>query len=610
MNGNRYADLLRVVAIGAVVYGHWMLTDVTYQHGQLSGLDALNYVSWGRWDTLALQVMPVFFLVGGYVNAQSWAAHHARGEAWTRWVRDRAMRLLWPTTVFVAVAVLAVAAASLAGVGAAELVEGGWLVALQLWFLPVYLLLIVLTPVMLAAHRRWGLAVPAVMAVAAGAVEAAVLGPHWHFVGYANYLLVWGSMHQWGFAWQDGTLTRRRWRPLALAVGGTLALAGLLTWGPFPVDMIGAGGETVTNTGPPSIALLAFAAAQAGLVLAAEPAVSRWLARPRRWRRTQRLNASVMTVYLWHMAPALVIAVAFYPTGIMPQPAIGSAEWWLTRLAWLALLTLVLVPLVIVITWAERPMLRLPAGLGPSGWWSPAVLVAGTAAAMAGLARLAIAGFAPGGHLPALVLAAYAAGLIGMLLTGRAPPEQSPALASTSAAVIRSMTRRCGRAAHHRLRGFPLGRRSTPVLPVVSRPRRRTSRTVKSLSRTSCLRALHGEAAGVLAGRALKSLCVRLPRDAGRVRARITRVGGKFRDGQAGLPGVAGAKPLPLLRVAGTGAVPGSGVLAVRLLRMLVSGEVRRACMRPRPPRMNMTAAAMNAAIAAIPAIVPMVPKA
>ncbi len=112
MDRNRYADLLRVIAIGAVVYGHWTLTDVTYRHGQLSGLDALDYISWGRWVTLALQVMPVFFLVGGYVNALSWAAHHARGESWTRWAVGRAMRLLWPTTVFVVTAVLAVTAAS------------------------------------------------------------------------------------------------------------------------------------------------------------------------------------------------------------------------------------------------------------------------------------------------------------------------------------------------------------------------------------------------------------------------------------------------------------------------------------------------------------------
>jgi len=425
MDRNRYVDLLRVVAIGAVVYGHWILTDVTYRDGQLSGLDALNYISWGRWLTLALQVMPVFFLIGGYVNARSWTQHHADGANWTRWVGDRAMRLLWPTTVFVVVAALAVTAARLAGVDPAELGEGGWLVAFALWFLPVYLLLILLTPALLAAHRRWGLAVPAVMAVAAAAVQAAVLGPHWPVIGFGNYLLVWGSIHQWGFAWQDGTLTRSRWRPLALAAGGTLALAGLLAWGPFPVDMIGAAGETVINTAPPSVALLAFAAAQAGLVLAAGPAVSRWLARPRRWRHVQRLNSSVMSVYLWHMVPVIVVAAAFYPTGIMPQPTVGSGAWWLTRLAWFGLLTVVLVPLAAAMTWVERLVFRLPAGFGPSGWWSPVLLVAGTAAAMAGLARLAIAGFAPDGHLPALVLAAYAAGLIGTLLSGRRPPRRA-----------------------------------------------------------------------------------------------------------------------------------------------------------------------------------------
>ena len=129
MERNRYADLLRVVAIGGVVYGHWLLISVTYRNGQLSGLDALDYVSWGRWVTWLFQVMPVFFLVGGYVNAQSWMAHHARGETWTRWVRDRAMRLLWPTAVFVVVAVLAVTAARAAGGGLAEIAEASWLVA-------------------------------------------------------------------------------------------------------------------------------------------------------------------------------------------------------------------------------------------------------------------------------------------------------------------------------------------------------------------------------------------------------------------------------------------------------------------------------------------------
>jgi hypothetical protein len=59
-------------------------------------------------------------------------------------------------------------------------------------------------------------------------------------------------------------------------------------------------------------------------------------ARPRPWRLVRRLNAMVMTVYLWHFVPVIVIAVAFYPTGVMPQPAIGSAQWWELRPAWSA----------------------------------------------------------------------------------------------------------------------------------------------------------------------------------------------------------------------------------------------------------------------------------
>ncbi|MEV5572071.1 acyltransferase [Spirillospora sp. NPDC052269] len=420
-------DLLRVCAIGAVVLGHWLLVDITYRAGHLSGRDTLQYIRWARWGTLAMQVMPVFFVVGGYANAVSWTGHRRRGEGWTDWMRGRMLRLLWPTTVYVAVGALAVTVARSAGAENGELAQAGWLVALQLWFLPVYLLLIALTPLMLAAHRRWGLAVPAMMAVAAAGVDAAVLGPRVPLIGYANYLLVWGAMHQWGFAWQDGTLTRPRWRCGALAAVGVLCLAALLTWGPFPVDMIGVG-TRVGNTSPPSIALLAFAAAQTGLLLTLEPVLGRLVARPSRWRLVSRLNRTVMVVYLWHMVPVVIVAVALYPTGVMPQPAIGSAEWLVSRLAWIALLVLVMVPLTAVVMWAHRPLRLLPEGLGTAGRWSPILVLCGLAATVPALARLAIGGFAPGGHLPGPVLVVYACGLLAVFWSGRPPSQdRSPA---------------------------------------------------------------------------------------------------------------------------------------------------------------------------------------
>jgi len=414
MERNRYADLVRVVAMGGVVYGHWLLISITYRNGQLSGQNALDYVSWAQWGTWVFQVMPLFFLVGGYVNALSWTGHHADGRTWTWWVRHRAMRLLWPTAVFVAAAVVTVSIAAAAGVSPGEIAAAGWLIALQLWFLPVYLLLVALTPVLLTAHRRWGLAVPVIMAAGAALVNVAMARWHLSLIGYVNFLLVWGSMHQWGFAWQDRTLTFPRWRPYAFAAAGAALLAGLLIWGPFAVNMIGNG-----NTNPPSIALLAFAAAHDGLVLAAEPGVSRLLARPRLWRWVTRLNDTTMTVFLWHFVPAIVVAVACYRTGLLPQPAIGTGEWWELRVAWFALLTAVLVPLVIAAMWAERRLLRLPDGIGRSGPWSPVLMLAGVITLIVALTRLTIGGLAPGGHPPAGVLAACVAGTGAILATGR-----------------------------------------------------------------------------------------------------------------------------------------------------------------------------------------------
>jgi hypothetical protein len=373
-------------------------------------------------------------VIGSRILSEAPDRGHERGEHWAGWVREHAMRLLWPTTVYVTAMVIAAAVAITAGAGTIELEQAGHLVALQLWFLPVYLLLIFLTPVVLAAYRRWGLAVPAIMALGAAAVDLGVVGYHVKVVGYANYLLVWGSMYVWGFAWQDGTLTRPWWRPYALAGAGVAALALLVGSGPFPIYMVGAG-EKVGNTTPPSIALLAFAAAQIGLVLAAAPAVSRLLQRPRWWRPVTRLNPAVMLVYLWHMVPVVIVAIAFYPTGVLPQPAIGSAEWWELRPAWIALLATVLIPLIAGLVRLHRPLLAvLPTGLTPARPWSAAVLVAGLAAAGYGLTSLAIGGFAPGGRLSPVMLVTYACGLLLILLSGPPSPRRGPVPARAGSA--------------------------------------------------------------------------------------------------------------------------------------------------------------------------------
>ncbi|MFI7300978.1 hypothetical protein [Streptomyces sp. NPDC050121] len=63
---------------------------------------------------------------------------------------------------------------------------------------------------------------------------------------------------------------------------------------------------------------------------------------------------------------------------------------------------------------------------------SPAFLLCGLGAAGLALARLAIGGFAPDGHLPAVVLAGCACGLLVALFSVR-PPSQDTAVGSRSA---------------------------------------------------------------------------------------------------------------------------------------------------------------------------------
>lgn len=52
--------------------GHWLVTVISYdQRGRPVGHSALEDLAWARPATWLVQVMPIFFLVGGYANAAS-----------------------------------------------------------------------------------------------------------------------------------------------------------------------------------------------------------------------------------------------------------------------------------------------------------------------------------------------------------------------------------------------------------------------------------------------------------------------------------------------------------------------------------------------------------
>ncbi|MFI6262874.1 acyltransferase [Micromonospora sp. NPDC051006] len=361
----RYVDLLRALAIIVVVLGHWAVAAVSEDAaGRPSARSALPDLPWAYPLTWAAQVMPVFFVVGGYANAASLTARRARGGDATGWLLGRSARLLRPTTALLLALVGGALVARLAGVADPLIRTVAWFATIPLWFLAAYLLVVPLTPVMWALHRRFGLVVPLVLAglVAAGDLGRA-LGPA--ELAIPNYLFGWLAVHQLGLAWFDtrsedreaatGKQAVRRGRrlPVSRRAGWTTLLAGLaatllLTAGPYPVSMLNVPGERLDNAAPPSLALLTLTTAQLGLILLLRDRAERWLRRPRPWQLVIAVNAVVLTVFLWHLTAAILLVGALDALRLLPTAPVGSAAWLAWRLPWVLMLAVVLTGLVAV----------------------------------------------------------------------------------------------------------------------------------------------------------------------------------------------------------------------------------------------------------------------
>ncbi len=421
---NLAVDFYRASGVVLIVLGHWLAGSVTYHDGQFGRENPLLDMPWTQWLTWIFQAVPVFFFVAGYAGAVSWT-HRRAADSFSRqaWIRHRLARVLGPTAVYVALVSVIVVVLQARHVPGTVMEYAGWAVAMHLWFLAVYVLVVSLTPIAVAAHNRWGLMVPVVLAAGVVLVDAVSLAGHVPYVGSLNYLLCWGLLYQLGIAWHGGLLAGRK--PVLLAAGSAVALALLIRVGPYPVSMIGVPGEPIENTTPPTVAMMAFACTQAGLAMAFAAALDRVL----RHRVVQRVlstaNANVMALYLWHMIPVVIVAIVAYPAGLIPQPPEGSAAWWLVRLEWITILSVVTAVEMLLLWWQRRffavplPTFGLPLG----DRWAEAIMLTGAVLAAVGLHLLAQGGFAPDGRFSWPAACVFAAGAV--LVAGR-PKAPAP----------------------------------------------------------------------------------------------------------------------------------------------------------------------------------------
>ncbi len=381
---DRYADLLRVVALGVVIVGHW-LQAVLLADGAggtrvttlLSEVPAVRPLTW------VVQVMPLFFLVGGFTNAASWRSAVRRGEPWHVWMATRAARLLRPALVLLGVWV-AVAGALLAG-GVEEPILRAALanVVLPLWFLVVHLGATALTPATGRLTARLGWGAPVLLTAAAMAVDAVALRSPG--VGLVNVALVWLAVVSLGSLWHQGRLRLDARHGVVLLVVGAAGLAALVAGLGYPQSMVTVDATSRSNAFPPTAALIALGVGQAGVAGLLRGPAERLLARPCAWAVVAVAGSRSMTAYLWHLTAMLLVAGAVLVVGA-PDTAV-DAGWWAARPLWIAACAAVLAPLLALLHQVERGPVRTPTSAAP--------VAAGTALAVAGLGAVVLAAITP-----------------------------------------------------------------------------------------------------------------------------------------------------------------------------------------------------------------------
>jgi len=412
---NRYVDFLRSVSILVVIIGHWMIATAYVVDGEmiaghlLAGRPELHWLTW------LFQVMPIFFIVGGYSNAVSLESAKRKGIGYAGWLSARLNRLVAPLLVLlVAWAAIAIVM-SLFAARPVVIQTVSQAALIPTWFLAIYIVVVILAPLAYTFWRRFGFTSFLVFVAGAALTDGAFFLADMQWLGWTNYLWVWLAVHHLGFAWRDDRLGRVAKRLLFSAVGfGALWL--LTSYGPYPLAMVGSPDPELSNTLPPKITLLALGIFQFGLLLALEEPMRRALNGLRLWTVTVLINSMIMTVYLWHITVMVIFAALLYTAGGLGlgiEP--GSSEWWWTRPVWIAVLLVLLLPVALMLSPLERRGRPADAPIP-----APARQIAGATMICLGVALLAMYGF-KGGATQWTDFAPFALVIVGSGISGLLP---------------------------------------------------------------------------------------------------------------------------------------------------------------------------------------------
>lgn len=325
-------DLVRALCLLAILVLHGLQVSATLGASGPVLEYATRGAAWYPPLTWILQVMPVFFVIGGFAGLVAHRRSLARGGTATGFVAGRVHRLLLPAVVTIGAVGLGLALLTGAEAPAELIREIGLRYSEPLWFLGVFLACQALLPAQLALHARAPWALFAGLAAAAVGVDLLRSATGLVAIGYANLAFVWLALQQLGFLLADGYLDRLSVSVRRVAgIAAVAVLVLVIAAGPWSADLI-------AHMNPPTTALLLVGLAQTLLISLLRRPLRALSERPGVAALTRFVTAHSMTIYLWNL-PVLLLAagasaqVAMLAAGWLPEPS--GLAWWMTRPAWL-----------------------------------------------------------------------------------------------------------------------------------------------------------------------------------------------------------------------------------------------------------------------------------
>lgn len=327
MRRDKYLDLLRALSLAIVVASHLAFTVLKWHEDGPHTTSPIQFIP-GLWAiTWVLQVMPLFFYIGGYGHARSLDRHHGNPLVW---ILKRLRGLLVPALALSAIWI--VLGFLLAADHDGETVyRTVYLVLSPLWFLGIYAGLVVAAPLSRWLHRKAGLWAALGLVIAAAITDVLRFGFGIEDAAYANFAFVWLAAHQAG-------LSHDRLKALDPKAAGALVVGGLGVLGllvgvlQYPGSMVGVPGVKYSNMNPPTVAILALLTVQIGLMALLRPPAEKWLDKPGPARKLAAANRYALQVFLLHTTGAAVFSYAAFRllgTGFTAETS--DVGWWLTR---------------------------------------------------------------------------------------------------------------------------------------------------------------------------------------------------------------------------------------------------------------------------------------